>query len=186
MDDEVELSPGDRVVRLLDHLGIGRAHFGQGVAEAEAHPDVVASIAMIMPAGSVAQRVQAIVERGSLAVPPLVVHGDSGPLADGAPKVLAAVPGSTAVSLHDYHTALWSDLVADRADEVVPALLAYFGQADRREPLPSVGISDGAEGEVAGISYLARGSGPPLLLFPLELTASQWEPVVPALAEQFC
>ena len=41
------------------------------------------------------------------------------------------------------------------------------------------------EGEEAGISYTVRGSGPPLLLFPLGLAASQWEPLLPALSEGY-
>jgi hypothetical protein len=34
------------------------------------------------------------------------------------------------------------------------------------------------EGEVAGITYRVRGSGPPLVLMPLDLTPSQWEPLI--------
>jgi hypothetical protein len=32
-------------------------------------------------------------------------------------------------------------------------------------------------GEAAGITYHSRGSGPPLVLFPLGLNPSQWEPL---------
>ena len=42
----------DRVVRLLDELGIERAHVVQGVAEAAAHPEMVASLALVTPAAS--------------------------------------------------------------------------------------------------------------------------------------
>jgi len=52
--------------------------------------------------------------------------------------------------------------------------------AARSVPLPE------SEGEVAGISYRIRGVGPPLVLLPLFLTPSQWEPLVPALSERYC
>jgi ubiquinone/menaquinone biosynthesis C-methylase UbiE len=42
------------------------------------------------------------------------------------------------------------------------------------------------EGEIAGLSYRMRGSGPPLVLLPLFLSPSQWEPLVPRLNEQYC
>jgi hypothetical protein len=86
MENQLDLSAADRVLLLLKQLGIERAHFGGGIVEAEAHPEVVASIALLMPPG-VARRVRALAERGSLAIPPLVVHGDNGPLAAWAPSV---------------------------------------------------------------------------------------------------
>src|SRR5439155_8943013 len=41
-------------------------------------------------------------------------------------------------------------------------------------------------GEVAGISYHIGGSGPPLVLLPLGVAPSQWEPLVPRLSERWC
>ncbi len=40
-------------------------------------------------------------------------------------------------------------------------------------------------GEIAEVTYRVRGSGPPLLLLPLSLARSQWNPILPALAERF-
>ena len=42
------------------------------------------------------------------------------------------------------------------------------------------------EGEIAGISYRIRGVGPPLVLLPMFLAPSQWEPLVPRLSERYC
>src|SRR6266849_128500 len=42
-----------------------------------------------------------------------------------------------------------------------------------------------SDGEVAGISYRVRGSGPPSVLLPLTLARSQWDPLLPVLAEQY-
>lgn len=41
-------------------------------------------------------------------------------------------------------------------------------------------ISD-EEGKVAGVSYRVPGSGPPLVLMPIEYSSSQWEPVISQL-----
>jgi ubiquinone/menaquinone biosynthesis C-methylase UbiE len=42
------------------------------------------------------------------------------------------------------------------------------------------------QGEIAGISYRIRGSGAPLVLLPLFLSPSQWEPLVPRLSQHYC
>ena len=185
MDAEPALSTADRVVRLLRHLGVERAHVLQGVAEAAARPEAVASLALVTPAASASTPLRQLAAARALVVPPLIVHSDEGPLARGAPFALAAYPGATAVVLRGYTSALWTDTIADRVDEVAAALLAHLVEAERRTPLPPLRLPE-EEGEVAGITYRARGSGPPLLLFPLYLTPSQWEPVVPALAERYC
>jgi hypothetical protein len=51
--------------------------------------------------------------------------------------------------------------------------------------LPGVSPPEG-EGEVAGITYRVRGSGPPLVLMPLDLTPSQWEPLIEPLRTRYC
>ena len=50
------LPAADRVVRLLSQLGIERAHVVQGVAEAAAHPETVASLALVTAAASASPR----------------------------------------------------------------------------------------------------------------------------------
>jgi hypothetical protein len=50
--NERGLAAADRVVRLLGQLGIERVHVVQGVAEAAAHPERVASLALVTPAAS--------------------------------------------------------------------------------------------------------------------------------------
>jgi hypothetical protein len=94
-----------------------------------------------------------------------------------------AVCGATAV-VRGYVSAHWTDPVADRADEIAAALLTHVAEADRRTPLPELRLA--GEGEIAGINCQARGSGPPVIFFPLHLAPSQWGPVLPALAEHYC
>ena len=144
----------DRVVRLLRQLGIQRAHVVQGVAEAAAHPETVASLALVTPAASASSPLHQLAVSGSLVAPPLIIHSDAGPLSAQAAFVLAADPGATAVVLRGYVSAHWTDSVADRADEIAAALLTHLAEADRRSPLPKLRLA--GEGEIAGINYEAR------------------------------
>ena len=68
-------------------------------------------------------------------------------------------------------------MVSERTDAVVAAIAAL-------PELPSVSLPH-SNGVYAGIRYTVQGSGPPLVLLPLFLAASQWEPAIPALAERF-
>ena len=52
-------------------------------------------------------------------------------------------------------------------------------------PVPSMSLPE-REGEAAGISYRIRGAGPPLVLMPLDLAPSQWEPLIPQLSSRYC
>jgi ubiquinone/menaquinone biosynthesis C-methylase UbiE len=54
-----------------------------------------------------------------------------------------------------------------------------------RHPTPTIALPEG-EGEAAGISYRIRGAGPPLVLMPLDLAPSQWEPLISTLSARHC
>jgi pimeloyl-ACP methyl ester carboxylesterase len=153
--NERGLAAADRVVRLLRQLGIQRAHVVQGVAEAAAHPETVASLALVTPAASASSPLHQLAVSGSLVAPPLIIHSDARPLSAQAAFVLAADPGATAVVLRGYVSAHWTDTVADRADEIAAALLTHLAEADRRAPLPTLRLA--GEGEIAGINYQAPG-----------------------------
>ena len=78
------------------------------------------------------------------------------------------------MTLSEYVDASWSDVIADRADEVGSALRDHLERGPR---LPDVTVAP-ESGLVDGIRYEARGGGPPLVLLPLGLAPSQWEPVI--------
>ena len=63
-------------------------------------------------------------------------------------------------------------------------MLDFLTETQASLQLPPCSSSAG-EGEVAEISYSVRGHGPPLVLFPLSLASSQWEPLIPSLSEHF-
>ena len=61
----------------------------------------------------------------------------------------------------------------------------FLARMDQVHGIKTVALPRG-EGEVAGISYRIEGSGPPLVLLPLGVAPSQWEPLVPRLRERWC
>ena len=183
MDDR-DLPTVDRVVGLLRQLGIDRAHVVQGVAEVAGHPEMVASLALVTPAAGAASPLRQLAVSGRLVAPPLIIQSDAGPLSAQSALVMAADPDATEVVLSGQVSAHWTDTVADRTDEITAALLSHLAEADRRSPLP--GLQLAGEGEIAGLRYKARGSGPPVIFFPLHLAPSQWEPLLPALAQHYC
>jgi ubiquinone/menaquinone biosynthesis C-methylase UbiE len=115
----------------------------------------------------------------------LVVGGDQGPPAERVRRAMERVPEARLVTLRDYAFAAWTDVAADRIAEIGGALLQFL----EHTPPPAGGTRlppAETEGEVAGISYRIRGAGPPLVLLPLWLSPSQWEPLVPQLSAQYC
>jgi SAM-dependent methyltransferase len=170
------------LINLFDHLGIGRAHIAAGrlgltdwQGLATRHPDRVASLTLINPPILDAGQI------GGLASRMLVVAGDVGPTAEGSVKLLADLSGTASHSLRGFECHPWSDVIAERGSEIGAAMLGFLD----RHPAPTVSSPEG-EGEAAGISYRIRGAGPPLVLMPLDLAPSQWEPLISTLCARYC
>jgi SAM-dependent methyltransferase len=171
----------DRIVQLLQHLGVEKAHFasrslGDLAGLAEQHPEMFASLTMVCPAPP---SVNIIRPFGSRL---LVFRGDRTDY-DSLGQVIETLPGATLAVLHN--DIAWSDLVAHHANEILSALLPFLAKQTTAE-LSNLSVRDGQKGVVAGISYHIQGSGPPIVLMPLGLVPSQWEPIVPILAENYC
>ena len=64
-------------------------------------------------------------------------------------------------------------------------MLAFLAGVSTRDGLAPAALPEGT-GAVAGVTYRIRGSGPPLVLFPLGLAPSQWDALLPRLAAQYC
>jgi hypothetical protein len=168
---------------LLQHFGIGRAHIAAGGPPplkdwhslATLHPERVASLTLISPP------MLDTAPLAGLASRILIVAGDRGSLADGAAKFANSLPSVSAHSLRGYEWQPWSDVIADRGWEIGAAMLDFLD----RHPLPAVRLSE-RHGEVAGITYRTRGSGPPLVLMPLSLAPSQWDPLIATLSARYC
>ncbi|MGI9145442.1 MAG: class I SAM-dependent methyltransferase, partial [Chloroflexota bacterium] len=100
------------------------------------------------------------------------------------PRTLAALPQAKVITLQDYPDAAWSDAVAERRAEIEPALMAFLTDVSRHEAVEPMQLTQDDD-EIAGIRYRVRGSGPPLVLLPLTLARSQWDPLLPVLAERY-
>ena len=180
MTTDADLPVAERLLRLLQHLGIERAHIAGAVPGdwrdlAARHADRIASLTLVCPLGIDPSALAGVASRS------LVFLGDHGPTADRVHAGVAGVPGVLRVALSDYLGLLFEDPAADRGDEIVSALLDFV----KRLPAPaSSGPREGA-GEVAGLSYRVEGQGAPLLLLPLALAPSQWDPLVARLREHF-
>jgi SAM-dependent methyltransferase len=142
-------------------------------------PELLASLTLVCPWQTIV--VEAL---RPLADRLLFVHGDRGPSAPRVPGVLPQLPGAADVVLRDYFDALWSDPAADRGDEVGRAMLSFLAEAPAAE-MDDLAAPDALAGEVAGVTYRVRGAGPPLVLFPLTLAASQWDPLLPTLERHY-
>ena len=171
----------ERIIQLLQHLGIERAHFaacmpGDWAGLITSHPDIVSSLTLVCPWG---MKVSALRPNTSRL---LVITGDQGQPAEEVHRAVASLPGTKLIDLADYFSPLWADVIADRAKEVGAAMVEFIEQQQR---LKEVTLLEG-EGEIADIFYSIRGSGPPLALFPLALAPSQWQPLLPLLSARYC
>ncbi|MBI2322724.1 MAG: hypothetical protein HYU88_11720 [Chloroflexi bacterium] len=116
MPTEEHLPLAERLLRLLQHLGVARAHVAASWAQdylglLGAHPEVVASLILVCP--------RMDLDVGALApVAPrlLLIHGDCGPQASVVPDVLPHLRGAAHVTLSGYADAVWADAIADRSD----------------------------------------------------------------------
>ena len=168
---------------LLQHFGIERAHIAAGGPPplkdwhslATLHPERVASLTLISPP------MLDTAPLAGLASRTLIFAGDQGSLADGAAKFAASVESASAHILRGYEWLPWSDVIADRGGEIGAAMLDFLDHY----PLPAVSSPE-REGEIAGITYRIRGGGPPLVLMPLSLAPSQWDPLIATLSERYC
>ena len=100
-------------------------------------------------------------------------------------QTLAAIPGVQEKILAGYAHVPWSDIAADRTDELKACITQFAARTAEREPVPASQLAE-TEGEVAGLRFRIMGSGPPLVLLPLGLAPTQWDALVPRLAESFC
>ncbi len=171
----------DRLIQLLQHLGIDQAHFasrhlGDLSGLAAQYPERFASLTLVCPWMPDRDLINPLASRL------LVFRGDRD-VYDRLQENVETLPGAKLITLHDDRS--WSDLIARHLQEIKAGLLPFLAE---RTPstLRPLSLRDGDRGVVAGISYHIQGSGPPLVLMPIGLVPSQWEPIMPVLSEHFC
>jgi SAM-dependent methyltransferase len=185
MPQATNMSAADRLVALMDHLGLDAAHFGTAIPRdisdlATQHPERLAGIVLCVPSrldpapfSDVADRI-------------LMIAGESGPAAATTATAAARLPGAERCVLAGYDApGSWSDAVADRTDEIAARMTTFLDRLAANGHRPGAPRSTAPEGNHAGISYRIEGSGPALMLLPFFLAPSQWAPAVPRLAQRF-
>jgi SAM-dependent methyltransferase len=180
-------STAARLIALLDHLGLARAHVATqipaDIAElAASDPGRLAGIVLCAPVrldpapfANLADRV-------------LMISGEYGPTFDVTVRAADRLAGAQRHVIDNYEAFGWSDVVRDCAAEIADRMTGFLARfaADPPRPLPAPGSHAGSHiGSHAGISYRIAGSGPALLLLPFFLAPSQWAPAVPLLARHF-
>ena len=184
MTIDAESAVARRLVQLFEHLGLTQVHLAARVTAdwqslIRTQPEMIASLTLVCPTGLEASPLR------SLAARLLLLTGDQGAPAEAVHTAMADLPEATLATLDNYFAHPRADILRDRADEVGAALLTFLARLDQARvvtpaPLPA------QEGEFGDISYHIQGTGAPLVLLPLGLAASQWEPLGPRLSAHYC
>lgn len=182
----IDLPVEERIFQLLRHLGLKKAHFAAREFQefdglARIYPEILASLTLVCPPRTLkSDTLQAVGSRL------LCFYGGKGPNAAIVEKTLAAIPNATPIRFENYLDVNWSDVVSDHVDAIGDALLNFLASMERdSNNLPPADLLP-KQGEWAGISYRVFGSGSPLILLPLVLAPSQWEPLLPQLSQHYC
>ena len=148
---EVELPVEERLVQLLQHLGIERAHVaarggGDWGGLAARHPDCIASLTLICPRGMDPSALETLAPRL------LVLAGDQGRPDTLVRQAVAHLQAATLITLRDYVSpTIYADVVADRSADIGAAMTDFLARMDQVQGIRTVALPRG-EGEVAGIS----------------------------------
>jgi ubiquinone/menaquinone biosynthesis C-methylase UbiE len=175
----------EHILQVLQHLGIAQAHVaarvpGDWQGLAATHPEGIASLTLVCPQGMEPGIL------GPLASRLLVISGDQGQPAERARRVVMNLPEATLHTLRGYVSPTpYTDLAVDRTDEIGAAMTDFLARVDQRQKTKTVSPPEG-QGEIAGIAYHVQGTGSPLVLLPLSVAPSQWEPLLPQLTKQHC
>lgn len=176
MTNEVDLPMADRLAQVFDHLAIERAHFAASMLAdvagfAQAHPERIASLTLVCP-----PRLDASLR--ALGSRLQIIAGDQGRPAAMVREAVTGLPETTVIWLPGYFSPPWADPVADFTADVESALLNRLSPGQTQaDPGPRRDV----QGAFAGITYRCEGAGEPLVLLPLSLASSQWEPLLPRL-----
>jgi SAM-dependent methyltransferase len=174
----------DRLLALLDHLGLARAFFGAPMAGdiasiAATAPERVAGLVLMTPMRLDPAPFAGLTERL------LMVSSERGMTAETTGRAAKVLPAAARHIMAGYEALGWADVVADRTEEVADTVLRFLGRLGERGAAAVVPRGGARSGTHAGISYRMEGRGPALVLLPFFLAPSQWDPALPKLAQHF-
>ena len=125
MTTEVDLPVEERILQLLQHLGISKAHFAASNPQdwrglVTAHPEVIASLTLVTPRNIDPSTLGAVAPRL------LVFNGDRGDSSKALNHSMVSLPDATLVALQDYERSNSADVIADRGDSIGPTMLTFW------------------------------------------------------------
>src|SRR5262249_5473537 len=148
----------ERLAQLLAHLGLDQAHFAGRLDNdwtglVVHRPELVTSLTLVCPGNMDATALGPLASR-------LFVVNDDHPTGQRVTQAMAQLPDATLRTLSGYEGFLWADVIADRPHDIGTSLLEFLARMEAVRPAQRpVMLPEGA-GEVAGITYHIRGSGP--------------------------
>lgn len=179
----MEVDIEHRLSDLMSHLNLKSAHFAARTNSdwrtlVRNRPDLIESLALIAPP-SVDPDVTATLDR-----PVFVVTDAEGTYGTKVQRELESLPGALSFFLAGGDTVSWTDLMSIHGEVIADAYLSFLDDvAVTTTNASELLISD--RGEVAGISYQIYGAGPPIVLLPLFLAPSNWQPVIEKLSSAY-
>jgi ubiquinone/menaquinone biosynthesis C-methylase UbiE len=180
-----EMTTAQRLVALMDHLGLQQAHVatqipGDLAEMAQTAASRLGGVVLLVPTRLDGAAFSGVADRL------LLISGETGLTVGTTTRAKALLPAARRHVLKGYEAAGWSDVVADRAGEVAKEMMHFL-----RDVVPGIATASRGSrpaptrGECAGLTFVVRGEGPPLMLLPFFLAPSQWGPAIDALAERF-
>ncbi len=185
MPTDIDISPTERLVALMDHLGLRAAYFGTPIPRdisgmAAEHPERVAGIVLCVPSRLDPAPFATIADRV------LMIAGERGPAAEATARAVVRLPGADGRSLPGTMPPAAGPTRWQTAPGKSPSRSSRFlGRPAADGHRAGTPRAVPAEGICAGISYRVAGEGPALVLLPFFLAPSQWDPAIPRLAEHF-
>jgi SAM-dependent methyltransferase len=181
MAKDIDVPVEERLIRLLQHLGIDHAHFAAGNLDdltnlAAKHPELFCSLTLVAPWTPDQAAITSLSSR-------LLVFRPDAPWYDELGELVKGLPGAILETLPAWDT--WADVITRYEDEIRSSLPPFLAMHST-EDMPDANLQDGSQGAVAGITYHVQGSGPPLILMPLGLVPSQWDAIMPVLTSNYC
>ncbi len=174
------LTIADRVLSLMDHLGLERAHLaaqipGDIAGLVSENSGRVGGVVLCVPTRLDPVPFEPAAERL------LMIASEHGMTNSVTQRAAKRLRGAKRALLKDYEAHGWSDAVSDNTVRIAGLMCAFLARAPADSPPRKLG----ADGSHAGLTYKITGKGPALLLFPFFLAPSQWSAAIPELAKHF-
>jgi ubiquinone/menaquinone biosynthesis C-methylase UbiE len=178
------LTQGQRVLALMDHLGLARAHMatqmpGDVADIAALAPERIAGLVLVTPSRLDAGPFEAVAQRL------VMIAAEKGLTAETTARAAARLPEAQRHVLSGYDAPGWADVMVERGGEIVADMTAFLARQAERGHASSNPTTRPREGSHAGIRYSLQGEGPALLLLPFFLAPSQWQPAIAELSRHF-